>query len=205
MRERTQRLTPDSNHFLTASSDGTLKLWRPLDEEEDRTFPGPDDRVAGVAVTPDGRQLWVTNRAEDTVSVIKTGSRSPIAKLEAGSFPIRAETAAHGRVVLVTNARGNDLSVYSTSELKEIGRVSFEAVSKDTEGRLFSDRFGTSSVPIGIEVVDDERRAYIAHANADDISIIDLEQWKIVGVLSAGREPDGMGYSPLVPGTGSEE
>jgi len=71
-------------------------------------------------------------------------------------------------------------------------------VSKGGEGRLFSDRFGSSSVPIGIEIVDDEMRAYVAHANADDISIVDLRRWEVVGAIAAGREPDGMGYSALV-------
>jgi len=157
------------------------------------------DGAEGIAVTPDGRQVWVTNRAEDTVSVIKTSSRSVIAKLEAGEFPIRAEATGDGRFVLVTNARGNDLAVFSTADLAEVGRIAFTAVGKDDDGRLFSDRFGTSSVPIGIEVVDGEQRAYVAHANADDISIVDLEQWKVIGTLNAGREPDGMGWSPLTP------
>ena len=153
----------------------------------------------GIAVTPNGRQVWVTNRAEDTITVINAAKRAPIAKIDAGEFPIRAETTADGRFVLVTNAKGDDLSVYSTSEMNEVGRISFTSVSKGDQGRLFSDRFGDSSVPIGIEIVDEEMRAYIAHANADDISIIDLKQGKVVGTLSAGREPDGMGYSPLVP------
>lgn len=153
----------------------------------------------GIAVTPDGRQVWVTNRAEDTITVINPAKQMPEAKLEAGAFPIRAEATADGRFVLVTNAKGNDLSVYSTDDLSEVRRVAFDAVSKDAEGRLFSDRFGTSSVPIGIEIVDEEKRAYVAHANADGISIVDLEEWKVIGTLSAGKEPDGMGYSPLAP------
>jgi YVTN family beta-propeller protein len=151
----------------------------------------------GIAVTPDGRQVWVTNRAADTVSVIGVSSMAQVATIEAGSFPIRAETTADGEFVLVTNAKGNDLSVFSTTKFEEVHRVSFDAVSKGADGRLFSDRFGTSSVPIGIQIVDPERRAYIAHANADDISIVDLETWQVVGTLSAGREPDGMGWSPV--------
>lgn len=153
----------------------------------------------GIAVTQNGRQVWVTNRAEDTISVINAAKRAPIAKLDAGEFPIRAEATADGRFVLVTNAKGDDLSVFSTSEMKELGRVAFTSVSKGDKGRLFSDRFGDSSVPIGIEIVDEEKRAYIAHANSDDISIVDLNEGKVVGTLSAGKEPDGMGYSPLVP------
>jgi YVTN family beta-propeller protein len=151
----------------------------------------------GVAVGANGRQVWVTNRAEDTVSVINASNRAPMAKLEAGGFPIRAEATADGRWVLVTNAKSNDLSVFSTEDLSEVRRVAFDAISKDAEGRLFSDRFGDSSVPIGIQIVDDEQRVYIAHANADDISIVDMKEWKVVGTLSAGKEPDGMGWSPL--------
>jgi YVTN family beta-propeller protein len=154
------------------------------------------DGAEGIAVTPDGRQVWVTNRAADTITVLDAETLEPLAELEAGSFPIRAEATADGRWVLVTNARGNDLSVFSTEDLEEVHRVAFASVSKDVEGRLFSDRFGASSVPIGIEVVSDKMVAYVAHANADDISIIDLEDWRVIGTLAAGREPDGMGYSP---------
>ena len=153
----------------------------------------------GIAVTPNGRRVWVTNRAEDTISVLNASGRTEIAQIDAGAFPIRVEATADGRFMLVTNAKGNDLSVFSTKEMKEVGRVSFTAVSKGDDGRLFSDRFGDSSVPIGIEIVDSEHRAYVAHANADDISIIDLREWKVIGTLSAGKEPDGMGYSPLTP------
>lgn len=152
----------------------------------------------GITVTPNGKHVWITNRAEDTITVVSATSRTPVARLEAGSFPIRAEATADGRFVLVTNAKGDDLSVFDAREMKEVGRIEFAAVSKGDKGRLFSDRFGSSSVPIGIEIVDEEKRAYVAHANADDISIVDLRQWKVVGTLSAGKEPDGMGYSRLI-------
>lgn len=158
----------------------------------------------GITVTPNGRQVWITNRAENTITVINAANRRVIAQIEAGSFPIRAEATKDGRFILVTNAKGDDLSVFSANEKKELGRVKFTAVSKGDKGRLFSDRFGDSSVPIGIEIVDSERRAYIAHANADDISIVDLSEWKVVGTLSAGKEPDGMGFSPLTPKDESE-
>jgi hypothetical protein len=37
----------------------------------------------------------------------------------------------------------------------------------------------------------------VAHTNADVVAEIDLESWKIVRLLEAGREPDGMAYSAL--------
>jgi hypothetical protein len=37
----------------------------------------------------------------------------------------------------------------------------------------------------------------VAHANADAISVLDLEKGVPVATVRAGKEPDGMAYSPL--------
>lgn len=155
----------------------------------------------GIAVTPDGKEVWVTNREADTVSVIDAASLKVLANLPSPSFPIRAEVTPDGRRVLVSNARSGDLSVFSVAGRKLERRVPLEAPKGRTEGRLMNE-FGSSSVPIGIEIAPDGKRAYVAHANADEISIVDLESWKKVGSLAAGKEPDGMGYSPLDVKTG---
>jgi len=152
----------------------------------------------GVAVTPDGAQVWVTNRAEDTVTVLDAGTLEPIAALESPSFPIRAVATPDGRHVLVTGARSDDLTVFATEPPRLGRRIAFD-LGDDVvvEDRLFGDRFGSSSVPIGIVVDDSGKRAYVAHANGDVISVVDLERWEVVGMLRAGAEPDGMAVSPL--------
>jgi DNA-binding beta-propeller fold protein YncE len=67
----------------------------------------------------------------------------------------------------------------------------------DVEERLFGDRFGDSSVPIGVIADDKGEVAWVAHANADVITEIDLATGEIIRMLRAGKEPDGMGFSPL--------
>lgn len=158
----------------------------------------------GIAVTPDGKQVWVTNREADTVSVIDAASLQILGNLPSASFPIRAEATPDGKHVLVSNARSGDLSVFSVADRKLERRVPLETGSpgKGEEGRLLSELGG--SVPIGIEIAPDGKRAYVAHANADEISIVDLESWKKVGSLTAGKEPDGMGYSKLDVKTGTK-
>jgi len=151
----------------------------------------------GIAITPDGRHVWITNRAADTVSVLDAASLKILATLESKSFPIRARATPDGRYVLVSNARTGDLAVFDTREQKEVRRVTLQLAAADLSGRLFGDQFGDSSVPIGILIPPDGRFAYVAHANADVISIVDLGEWKSVGTLRAGREPDGMAYSAL--------
>ena len=67
----------------------------------------------------------------------------------------------------------------------------------DVEERLFGDRFGDSSVPIGVIADAAGERAWVAHANADVITEIDLGSGDIVRMLRAGKEPDGMGYTSI--------
>jgi len=151
----------------------------------------------GIAVTPDGKQVWVANRAADTVSVVDAGSLQVLASLPSASFPIRAEVTPDGRRVLVSNARSGDLSVFSVAERKLERRVPLEVQrTSDRTGRLLQE-LGDTSAPIGIEIAPDGKLAYVAHANADQISIVDLESWQRIGSLTAGKEPDGMGYSQL--------
>jgi len=154
----------------------------------------------GIDITPDGLQVWVTSRAADLVTVLDASSLEVLARLPSASFPIRAKVTPDGRHVLVSNARSGDVAVFDVATRKEVRRISMSLEAADTEGRLFGDRFGRSSVPIGIVVHPGGKRAYVAHAGADAISILDLESWEVIGSLTAGKEPDGMAYSPLSVG-----
>ena len=151
----------------------------------------------GIDVTPDGRQVWVTNREADTVTVVDAKTLEILGSVPSASFPIRAKATPDGKHVLVSNAKSGDLSVFSTADRKLARRVTLQVASAaDKEGRLMG-AFGDSSVPIGILIEPDGKRAFVAHANGDAISIVDLGKWERVGALTAGKEPDGMGYSKL--------
>lgn len=152
------------------------------------------DGAEGIDATPDGKHVWVTNRAADTVSVLDAGSLAVVASVPSASFPIRAKVTPDGKHVLVTNARSGDLAVFSAADRSLERKVPLALTAAvRTEGRLMA--FGDSSVPIGVLVEPSGKRAFVAHANADEISIVDLTEWKKVGSLTAGKEPDGMGYS----------
>lgn len=149
----------------------------------------------GIDITPDGKQVWVTNREADTVSLIDTQSMTVVSTLDSKSFPIRAKITPDGKYVLVSNAKSGDVSVFDTATRKELHRIKIPLQAEETEGRLFSSQFGSSSVPIGIVVHPDGKKAYVANANADAISVLDLERWTVTGHLKAGKEPDGMAFS----------
>ena len=151
----------------------------------------------GIAVS--GKQIWVTNRGDDTISILGTESLEVAAELTSKGFPIRATATPSGQI-LVTRANAGDMVVYDTKNFQEVLTVTFDLKSMDVEDRLFGDRFGDSSVPIGVVVDETGQRAFVAHANADVITEIDLQSGTIVRPLTAGKEPDGMGWSPVVAG-----
>ena len=43
------------------------------------------------------------------------------------------------------------------------------------------------------------RLAFVANTNADVVTVLDLGTWKVFGRLTAGTEPDGLGWSSARP------
>ncbi len=160
------------------------------------------DGAEGITASVDGSEIWVTNRGADTISVIDAESLEIVAEIPSPSFPIRAAATPDGRHVLVSCARSGDVAVIDTGSREVVGRIAQDLKAADTLGRLFGDRFEDSSVPIGIVVHPGGGVAWVAHTNADVVAEIDLDDRKITRLLAAGREPDGMAYSPLTVPTG---
>ncbi len=153
------------------------------------------DGAEGIAVTPDGKHVWVTNRGADTVSILDAQTLEIVKTVPSASFPIRAKATPDGKWVLVTNARSDELAVFDARKMEEHARIKMELEAAETTGRLFGDQFDKSSVPIGVLVSPNGKRAFVAHANSDVISIVNLSSWKITGKVRGGKEPDGLGYS----------
>ncbi|HSN52190.1 MAG TPA: YncE family protein [Woeseiaceae bacterium] len=154
------------------------------------------DGAEGIAVSASGEHIWVTNRGADTITILDADTLAPAGEIGSEGFPIRATATPKGQV-LVTRARAGDLAIYDAATFEELRVVAFDLESMDVEERLFGDRFGNSSVPIGVIVDAAGEVAWVAHANADVITEIDLGTGEITRMLRAGKEPDGMGFSPL--------
>ena len=152
----------------------------------------------GVAVTPDGRSIWVTNREADTVAVVDAATLKVVNRLPAPSFPIRVQVTGDGRWALVSCAKTGDVRLFDVAKGAEAARLAMPARAASGKDRLFGDRFGKSPVPIGIVIPPVGDRAYVASAHADEIVAIHLPTRRIVTRLRAGREPDGLGWSPVV-------
>jgi len=152
----------------------------------------------GVAVAPDGRSVWVTNRDADTVSVVDTSSLKVVKQLPAASFPIRVQFTRDGRWAIVSCAKSGEVRFFDAARRSEVARLAMPGRSGAGQDRLFGDQMGQSPVPIGIVLPGSPgNTAYVASAHADEVVGIDLATRKITRRLRAGREPDGLGWSPV--------
>jgi len=68
----------------------------------------------GVAVSPDGSTVYVTNR-DNTVSVIAAASNTVIATIPVGSQPIGVAVTPDGSTVYVANSLSNTVSVIAAA------------------------------------------------------------------------------------------
>jgi YVTN family beta-propeller protein len=132
----------------------------------------------GIDVSPDGRQVWASNRSDNTLTVVDTATDSVIARFPSGGqMPIRLKFTPDGRQVFVSNAKSNTVTVFDVRGRKRIGTV----------------RVG--AVPVGIQMAPDGRQAFVACTNDDRVKVIDVGRRKVVGSFFTGREPDGMAWA----------
>ena len=177
-------IAPDESFAASANLGSADVSIIDLEKQQFKKLIATGAGAEGIDVTPDGSQLWVTNRSDDTVSVINTQSFNVITNLKSPGFPIRVKITPNGNYALVTNANANTLSIFDVKKLSLIKTLTLKATPKKQP----------LNFPIGILINTRGDTAYVAHAKGDKVSVIDLIQLKRIRLLDGGDTPDGMGY-----------
>lgn len=154
----------------------------------------------GAAVSPNGNELWVTNRSDNTLSVFDTNTHKLIDSLECGDFPIRIKFTPDGSKVLVSNAQSADVAIFDAIKKELIAKIKLTLPLPEEvdDNRFFAKEFKGSSIPIGL-VVPSNSFAYVANTNADVVSEINLEKLEITRHFITGKQPDGINFSAILP------
>jgi len=152
----------------------------------------------GIAVTPDGREVWVGNREADTLTILDPQTLAIIGEFPCRGFPIRIAPTPDGKKMLVSAAESGEVVVIDAKQRQEIFRRQLDlSTAADASTRLFGDRFGGSPVPVGLVVAPDGSSAWVAATQADAVVVIATAGLRVLGILEAGKEPDGMALSPV--------
>jgi len=151
----------------------------------------------GIAVSPDGREVWVACRAANVVAVLNASTLQLEDTLPSPVFPIRVRFTPDGRRVLVSNARSGEVRVFDSRSRRPVATIAVPYDSTRAVTTMLGTQFAGSALPIGVLATPDGRRLYVAASAMGEVVEVDLQTGAITRHLATGREPDGMGYSPL--------
>jgi YVTN family beta-propeller protein len=136
----------------------------------------------GVAATPDGRFVYVTNSGGPaySVSVINTATDSVIATLPAMPTPLGVATSPDGRFAYA---------------LIDGAGVAY-AIDTATNTVAATAAIGAAAGAIAIAVTPDGRLAYIANAFLDTVSVLDIATGAIAASVPVGSLPFDVAVTP---------
>ena len=93
-------------------------------------YETPDTRTHGLAVTPDGTELWVTSLLDDCVYIYDVRARKIVGKVATGPSPNWLAFTPDGKYLCVSNADSDDVSVIDVKNRREVTRVKVGKVPK---------------------------------------------------------------------------
>ncbi len=145
----------------------------------------------GIEVAPDG-SVWVTNRAEDTVTVHDPDTLETRATLPSEGFPIRVVFTPDGRHGLVTNAKAATMTVFDAASRAPVATVALRPEGAGSGQSML----GQGPMPIGVVADPSRPRVYVAISGGDRVAVVDTESWRVLDYWPTGRQPDALGIVP---------
>jgi DNA-binding beta-propeller fold protein YncE len=154
----------------------------------------------GLALTPDGRELWVAARADGHVAVVDTAALEVRARLPLPGIPIRVAITPDGRTALVTCAGTAELVAFDVETRAERSRVKVNVpLAPGASVRTFARLAPGSALPVGLLVSRDGRSAYVAATMGDRVVQFDATTLEVLRDFDVGGEPDGLASTPAIP------
>ena len=160
------------------------------------TGPGSE----ALAVTPNGRYLWVAARAAGEIAVVDTATLAILARLPLPGIPIRIAMTPDGATALVTCAGSSELVAYDVATRTVRARVTVDVpLAPDAAARPFARLAPGSALPVGLLVARDGRSAFVAATMGDRVVQYDVSTLAPSRIIEVGGEPDGRGSTAVLP------
>jgi DNA-binding beta-propeller fold protein YncE len=130
----------------------------------------------GIAVTPDGREVWLGSNDQRTVSVLDAASGQVTARIQGFTFPYRLGITPDGATAVVVDAQADRIVLVDVASRKITGEI------------------GGLGSPRGVSIAADSRTAMITSAGTSSVILVDLVAKRELKRYPVGRAPDGVGY-----------
>ena len=187
--DRTHMVTVSRNLKTICTSNvnsATVSFIEQGTQPAGRAGSAPDWMVASVPVgrgsegfdlTPDGKELWVANALDHTISIVDVAAKKVLQTIPSTGAANRLKITTDGRYAFVSDLNGKEMLVVDTASRKEYKRITLPA---NSEGILMS--------PDGTKV-------YTTMNSRDAVAAIDLKTMTMTGEVKTGRGPDGLAWA----------
>ena len=129
----------------------------------------------GIALSPDGKTLWIGHRAAGLISVIDTATNKVTGTLTAGQMPLRLSYAPDGKRVYAVNPQEGAVVVFDAATRKEVGRINIDGA------------------PVGLTVSPDSKRIFITDLKNGKVFALDAEKLVVINSVTVETLSDGIG------------
>jgi YVTN family beta-propeller protein len=137
-----------------------------------------------VVLSDDGRMLYVSNWASDSVSVIDTASRKVVSTIAVGDNPNDMELSADGRLY-VACSNDNTVWVIDTKRRQAIEKINTALFPRAPEG----------STPNALALDRKNNILFVANADNNNVAVINVEEAgesEVLGFLPVGWYPSAL-------------
>ena len=169
--------------FTTNMGSNTVSMieksaLRPGREDWDQTLIPVGKGPEGFDVRPDGKEIWVANSQDGTVSIIDVATKKVTNTLDANvKGANRLKFTPDGKRAFISILNGSDATVIDVATHSAVKRI----------------KLGRGAA--GIQMQPDGARAFIACTPDDYVAVIDTKSLEIVGRIDVGKMPDGMAWA----------
>ncbi len=171
------RLAPDRLWAYTSNTDsGTVSAVNLQTGEVKVIAVG--ERPQGMAFSPDGRRIYVTNMNSDSIGIVDTQTKTRIGDIPTGKGPVRIMITPDGKT-----------AVYALQLGEAVGFADIEKRREQAQVKL-------TGQPVSLTFSADNKYAFSAVQSQDKIFVIPLATRKIEKVITT---PPGSGPDPYLP------
>jgi YVTN family beta-propeller protein len=183
------RLSPDGSRAYVTSrgAEGTLSVIY-LDEDRPprviETGPGAE----GIDVAPNGGEIWVANRQNESISVVDAETLEVTATLDARPYAGRIDMGPNGLAIMPNGGGGGE----PVPQYLRLWDVANRSVLTEVPLRDGTAQYGNFGVLIH------DGMAFVSDPGAGNIQTFSLDDLSDRQVLVANHEaPDGLAWSPV--------
>jgi PQQ-dependent catabolism-associated beta-propeller protein len=177
-----------------------------------REYPAGTDPEC-VAVSPDGKRLYLSNEDAGTASIVDTGSGRNVATLIVGTEPEGVTASPDGRFVYVTAETSNVISVIDAKQEKTTANILTDARPRaviftrdSSKAWATAELAGTvmlidvkknrvlkrirlehADKPVGLALSPDEHRLYVATGRGNAVAVIDTAAQRVLAHVRGGE------------------